>query len=178
MDKKLEHKLLEAAMLGRRVDNDSLVLSDAVLGGALDGSVPLTGGQRALLQASPLTLRRLRQLANARHAAANDRSWHGSAGMLRAAAGSAPLAQLGTEDGYWQMHFIDGQVVLALAAGAPFAADLMDEAVRVSVRDGAGNLIIQGPLDADGELEAAWPFALAPAEHFQAHGARFTVEPA
>lgn len=178
VDKKLEHKLLEAAMLRRRVDNDGLVLPDAVLSAALDGSAPLTQAQRTLLQASPLTLRRLRHLANARHAAANDHAWHGSAGMLRAAAGTEALEQLGTDDGHWHMHFVDGQVVLALAASAPFAAGLLEEGARVSVRDGAGNLIIQGHLDPDGELEAAWPFAMPPAEHFQAHGATFTVEPA
>jgi hypothetical protein len=33
-------------------------------------------------------------------------------------------------------------------------------------------------LDADGECEGAWPFAQAPAAHFQGHGAAFSVVPA
>jgi hypothetical protein len=45
------------------------------------------------------------------------------------------------------------------------------------VRDGSGQRILSGRIDADGECEAAWPFAAAPAAHLQAHGAAFTVTP-
>jgi hypothetical protein len=45
------------------------------------------------------------------------------------------------------------------------------------VLDGAGNTILEGRLDADGECEAAWPFGTAPGSHLQAANAAFTVEP-
>ena len=63
-----QRRLEEAALLARRVEGDRLVLGDAVLVAALDGSRPFTGGERAALQASPLTRRRLRHLALARRA--------------------------------------------------------------------------------------------------------------
>ena len=49
-----------AGMLPLRVEGDGLMLADAVLLQALDGSRPLTHGERAALQASPLTLRQRR----------------------------------------------------------------------------------------------------------------------
>ena len=42
--------------------------------------------------------------------------------------------------------------------------------------DGAGRTILEGRLDADGECEAAWPFAGTPAAHLQAADAAFSVE--
>lgn len=103
---------LQAQLLGRRrVEGDRLMLDDAVLLGALDGSRPLTAGERAALQASPP------------------------------------------------------------------AAMLLQGGQRLRVRDGAGNTVLEGALDSDGELEGPWPFPDAPASHFQHHGARFAVEP-
>jgi hypothetical protein len=145
----------------------------------------LSGGERAALQASPLTTRRLRTLAIERRAglpgAANERAWSGSSGMLRAADSGAALELLCTDDGYWRLHFVDAagarRVILQLVPEAPFAARLLREAALVRVVDGGGAEVLAGRLDPDGECEAAWPFADAPFEHFQRCGARFVVQP-
>ncbi|WP_426113636.1 hypothetical protein [Massilia sp. PWRC2] len=176
----LARKLAGAALLARRVDGDYLVLSDATLCAAIDGSCPLRSAEAQALAGSPLTLRRLRLLADGMRAT----PWSASAGMLRAAASAdSSMAVLETDDGHWALHFVlqDGQwqLVLKLDAAAPFAARLLagDGAPFIEVRDGAGGLLLQGRLDGDGECEQAWPCALAPALHFQQHGARFTVTP-
>jgi hypothetical protein len=173
----LDRKLQAQLLAGRRVDGDRLVLDDAVLLGALDGSRPLTAGERAALQASPLTTRRLRTLADARRAQAAPRRWQGSTGMLRAADSGMALDTLVTDDGAWRLHVVDGRVILQLDPQSPLAATLLRDGQLLRVRDGAGNTVLEGRLDSDGESEAAWPFAEAPAPHFQRHGARFTVEP-
>jgi hypothetical protein len=173
----LERKLRAQLLLAQRVDGDRLMLADDVLDAALDGSRPLTPNERAALAQSPLTMRRLRRLSIERAAQA----WSGSAGMLRAAAGSAALDELATDDGHWALHFLpqggSWQVILKLAADAPFAPQLMREQPMLRVVDGAGDIILQGRLDADGECESAWPFGAAPAPHFQQAGAAFAVEP-
>ena len=171
----LDRKLRERLLLAARKDGDYLVLADATLRAALDGSRRLTPAESAALQASPLTLRRLRQLSS-------EYAWAGSAGMLRAASGHAPLAELVTDDGHWRLHFVeqDGawRVILALDAGAPFASALMRAQPLLRVVDGGGAIALQGRLDADGECETVWPFETPPARHFQLFGARFAVEPA
>ncbi len=183
-DRKLQAKLL----LARRAEGDRLALPDAVLIAAIDGSRVLTANERAALEASPLTVRRLRQLSLERRSAAgapgqaaNDDAWAGSHGMLRAAASGAALSLLVTDDNCWALHFVeDGgrwQVILKLAAEAPFAARLVREKPVVRVTDGGGAIVLQGRLDADGECECAWPFDTAPAPHFQLFGAAFAVEP-
>lgn len=163
------------------------MLADATLLAALDGSRVLTPAERQALAASPLTVRRLRHLSQQRQAAAqavaaNDAYWTGSSGMLRAAASGQALASLVTDDHCWTLHFVaqgdSWQVILALSAQAPFAARLLQEQPMLHVMDGGGALVLQGRLDADGEFETAWPFDAAPARHFQAHGASFTVQPA
>lgn len=181
MKNDMERTLRERLLLARRVEGDRLMLGDAVLRAALDGSRPLTAGERAALQASPLTTRRLRTLALARRAAAID-AWQGSSGMLRAADSGAQLAHLSTDDGFWRLHFVESaqgpRVILQLMPEAPFAARLLQGAAALRVLDGAGEEVLAGRLDPDGECEAAWPFALAPAAHFQRHGAAFSVQPA
>ncbi|MES2317412.1 MAG: hypothetical protein V4631_07930 [Pseudomonadota bacterium] len=179
----IDRKLQEQVLLARRVEGDHLVLADAILLAALDGSRTLTAGERAALSASPLTLRRFRALSTGQRRAAlpaND-AWSGSAGMLRAAADGHPLGALATDDGHWALHFLeqDGawRVILTLAATAPFAARLVREQPMLRVVDGGGAIVLQGSLDADGECESAWPFESAPAMHFHAFGARFAVEP-
>ncbi len=171
-----ERKLQGEALLARRAADDYLVLADATLIAAIDGSRALHAAERAALSASPLTLRRFKVLAQERRAA-----WQGSAGMLRAADSGAALLTLATDDGHWTLHFIeqDGgwQVVLKVDAGAPFAARLLADGAVLTVRDGAGAVILQGSLDSDGECEQAWPMAEVPAAHFQQHGAVFTVAP-
>lgn len=177
----MERKLRERLLLAPRVEGDRLMLGDAVLHAALDGSRPLTAGERAALQASPLTARRLRTLALARRAAAIE-AWQGSTGMLRAADSGVQLFELATDDGFWRLHFVDGEegqrVILQLIPEAPFAPRLLRGAAALRVLDGAGEVVLAGHLDLDGECEAAWPFVLAPAAHFQRYGAAFSVQPA
>jgi hypothetical protein len=181
-----ERRLQERLLLGRRVDGDRLVLADATLRAALDGSRPLTAGERAALQASPLTARRLRQLALEHRAAqatqaaeAKTSGWRGSHGRLRAASSGA-IDALRTDDGWFTLHVVpDGagwRTILQLAADAPFAPALLADRAPLRVVDGAGNTILEGRLDADGECEAAWPFDAPPASHLQAAGAAFAVE--
>lgn len=166
---------LRAALLVAPVANDRLVLADAVLRAALDGSIPLSAGEKAALAASPLTIRRLRHLAQQRAVA-----WQASGGMLRAADSGAPLAELVTDDGCWTLHFIGSavgaRVILQLTPAAPFARQLLAEQPLLRVVDGSGGVVLQGRLDSDGECESTWPFAQAPADHFQHAGAVFAVE--
>lgn len=182
----LDARLRERVLLSRAVPGDRLMLADATLLAALDGTRALTPNERQALAASPLTLRRFRQLSLERRAvaapqAANDAEWRGSSGMLRAASTAEALEALTTDDGYWTLHFLpqDGgwQVILGLSAEAPFAARLLHNRPLLRVIDGGGAIVLQGRLDADGECERAWPFTLAPAPHFQLYGAGFAVEP-
>ncbi|QBE66902.1 hypothetical protein [Pseudoduganella lutea] len=170
----LEARLRERLLLARAVPGDRLMLADATLLAALDGSRPLSPGELQALNGSPVTLRRFRHLALAHRRGA----WQSSTGMLRAADSDA-LSALSTDDRMWTLHFIDAgdgwQVVLALDAAAPHAATLLRERALLRVTDGAGAIVLQGRLDADGECERRWPFAAAPAGHFQQHGATFAV---
>ncbi|MDQ1922462.1 hypothetical protein [Massilia pseudoviolaceinigra] len=178
-----DRKLIARLLLSRRVEGDRLMLGDSVLLAAIHGTHPLSSAELAALRASPLTLRRFRQLAIERGGAraANDDAWSGSAGMLRAASDGADLARLLTDDGHWALHFVaqDGawRLILSLDAAAPFAARLLREQPMLRVVDGGGAILLQGRLDADGEVECGWPFDSAPAPHFQQFGARFAVEP-
>jgi hypothetical protein len=185
----LDARVRERALLTRVVPGDRLMLADATLLAALDGTRALTPNERNALTESPLTLRRFRQLSLERRAAshpqtqaaANDASWTGSAGMLRAASSATSLSSLVTDDGCWTLHFLSQddswQVILSLSADAPFATRLLRERPLLQVTDGGGAIVLQGRLDADGECERGWPFDSAPAPHFQQHGAVFTVAP-
>jgi len=178
----LDSLLQQRLLLARAVPGDRLMLADSTLLAALAGSRVLTAGERQALAGSPLTLRRFRALSHGRRqVAANDESWSGSSGTLRAAAGGPALAELVTDDRCWTLHFLphggDWQVILKLADGAPFAPRLMREQPLISVVDGAGAIILQGRLDADGECEHTWPFSQAPAPHFHQCGAGFSVVP-
>lgn len=185
-DQKLQARLL----LSRAVPGDRLMLADAVMLAALDGSRALTPNERRALQASPLTLRRFRQLSLQRRAAphagseaVDDSAWRGSTGMLRAASSGTALEELVTDDGHWTLHFLPKQqgegwqLILKLEGEAPFAARLLRELPMLRVVDGGGAILLQGRLDADGECERAWPFGTEPMPHFQLYGASFTVEP-
>jgi hypothetical protein len=183
--KALDARLRERVLLARVTPDDRLMLADATLLAALEGSRALTPNERQALKASPLTLRRFRQLSLEHGAttapAANDTHWTGSSGMLRAASTTTVLESLVTDDNYWTLHFLPGgsgwQVILALSAQAPFAVRLLSEQPQLRVIDGGGAIVLQGRLDADGECERAWPFDTAPAPHFQMYGAGFAVEP-
>ena len=182
-------RLRERMLLARAAPGDRLMLADATLLAALDGSRVLTPNERQALAASPLTLRRFRQLSTERRAAgvkpqpqaANDPAWSGSSGMLRAASSAVALESLVTDDGFWTLHFLPQGagwlVILSLSPEAPFAARLLREQGLLRVIDGGGAIVLQGRLDADGECERSWPFATAPAQHFQLYGAGFAVEP-
>jgi hypothetical protein len=166
----LEARLQEQLLLARAVPGDRLMLADATLLQALDGSRALTPAERAALQASPLTLKRFRQLALQRHHAAQPghaTGWNGSQGLLRAAATATALDTLRTQDGYWTLDFAHGQgwnVILALCADAPFAALAVQQGWRVQAR-WRRPADAEGALDDDGECEAAWPHAAAPASY-------------
>jgi hypothetical protein len=184
-------RLRERMLLARAAPGDRLMLADPTLLAALDGSRVLTPNERQALAASPLTLRRFRQLSLERRAAgvqsqsqsqaANDPAWNGSSGMLRAASSAVALESLVTDDNCWTLHFLPQgagwQVILSLSPEAPFAARLLREQGLLRVIDGGGAIVLQGRLDADGECERSWPFAIAPAQHFQLYGAGFAVEP-
>jgi hypothetical protein len=177
-DLQAQRQLQQRLLLARRVEGDRLLLADAVLRAALDGSRALTEAERAALAGSPLTLRRFKTLAQQRQHAAASRAWQASSGMLRAAdAGS--LTRISTDDGHWTLHFVEHEgawrVILALDAAAPFAAGLLRERPMLRVQDGAGATILQGSVDSDGECEGPWPFASAPAHHLQQAGAGFAV---
>lgn len=185
----IERRLQERLLLERRVPGDRLMLDDATLRAALDGSRPLTAGERAALQASPLTLRRLRTLSiegRARAGAgAASAAWDGSAGLLRAAStGASEAGPIVTDDGWWQLHFVRAggawHIVLQLAPQAPFAPALLAAGARVRVCAGLHGTtpILHGRLDDDGECEDGWPFEAAPQAWLQAQGAAFRVEPA
>lgn len=173
----LARRLQAALVTGSRPDGDRLALDDATLAAALDGSRPLTAGERAALQASPLTARRLRQLALERRAQG---AWRGSTGMLRAASGGT-VDRIVSDDGWWTLHFVPDaggwRAILQLDARAPFAADLLARRAPLRVLDAEGATMLAGALDADGECEAAWPFDMAPDAYLQAHGAAFRIEP-
>ena len=77
-----------------------------------------------------------------------------------------------------RLHVVGGRVILQLDPQSPLAGVLLREGRPLRVRDGSGATVLEGVLDSDGECEGPWPFAQAPAPHFQRHGARFTVEPA
>lgn len=184
MHDSLERRLREQALLSARVEGDRLVLGDAVLRAAIDGARALSMQEKAALLASPLTLRRFRALALAarrRPPAANEPCWHGSAGLLRAAATAMALQSLQTDDGHWSLDFLPGdggwRIVLRLDPGAPFAASLLASGVALRVCDGAGATVLRGQLDTDGECESAWPFGDDPARHFLDAGGAFTVAP-
>ncbi|MFL6658429.1 MAG: hypothetical protein ACJ8GW_10185 [Massilia sp.] len=172
-------KLQEQLLLARRVEGDRLMLADEVLLAAIDGSRTLTAAERTALAASPLTLRRFRTLSLDLRRAQD--AWQGSHGLLRAAADDQALTMLATDDGHWNLHFVEQsgawRVILALEAQAPFAARLVREHPMLRVVDGGGAIILQGSLDVDGECEAAWPFETAPGVHFHEFGAGFSVEP-
>lgn len=68
-DDALDARLRERLLLLRAAPDDRLMLADATMLAALDGSRVLTPNERTALQQSPLTLRRFRQLSLQRRAA-------------------------------------------------------------------------------------------------------------
>jgi len=92
--KPMDRRLHEQALLGRRVEGDRLVLDDATLLAALDGSRPLRSAESAALQDSPLTVRRFRQLALERRAAARTGNRPGS--DTGKSTGTGTVAGIGT----------------------------------------------------------------------------------
>lgn len=167
--------------------DDWLVLSDANLIAALDGTEPLSAVEWAGVLDSPLTLRRIQNLANqlAREArgkiasdttsssAANDSYWHHSQGLLLAAATDEPAPTLTTSDGLWSLIFLNAapanqssaptqlqpswQVVLKLNLTDAVGLTIVAKAPEVAVLDGSGATLLIGTLDEDGELVRPWP---------------------
>lgn len=173
----LDAKLQESLLLNRSREGDFLQLSDAVLRAALEGSRPLSANEATQLQASPLTLRRFRHLAL--ELRDKQSQWHASSGIVLAAASGEEDAILHSLDLYWQLQLLQNdetwQVILRLRPSAPFAAQLLHTNVPLELLDGKGQVILRGSLDADGELEAPWPYSQNPIAHFNAHGGSFHV---
>ncbi len=173
----LDSKLQQSLLLNRPREGDCLRLSDAMLRAALEGSRPLSASEIAQLQDSPLTLRRFRHLALERRS--KQAQWHASSGIVLAAASIEDEAILHSLDLYWQLQLLHDadqwQIILRLRPNAPFAAQVLQQHLPLEVLDGKGQVILRGCVDADGELEARWPFAVPPIAHFNANGGSFHV---
>jgi len=193
----MDTAILEQVLLRRLVPGDSVRLADETLRAALDGSRVLNAEQRKALQGSPMTLRRFRALSLERSAATRSSAqsgsvradplprWQGSEGLLLAADSGTVTGPIHTSDGLWSLHFqrdLDDhlQVFLKLDPQAPFAAELVanDAASSrlVDVLDGEGMLLMTGRLDADGELQVAWPYDVLPWVRIAQAGGAFRVE--
>ncbi len=184
---KLAQRLDLSAILNQVREDDRVMLDDHLLLAALDGSRPLSSQERELLQKSPQTLLRFRQLALQARArknsgAANDAQWQSSMGSL---AGVHPVgdeagSRLQSDDQYWCLRFVPDeigwQLTLVLNEQAPFALQIKQSGCALRVLDGKGAILLEGQLDIGGECEARWPFMIEPALHLQQAGARFRIE--
>lgn len=184
---KLAQKLDLSAILNQDREDDRVMLDDHLLLAALDGSRPLSSQERDILQKSPQTLLRFRQLALQARArknsgAANDAQWQSSMGCLgegtivRDALGS----RLQSDDQYWCLLFVPDEVgwqlTLTLNHHAALAVQIKQSGYALRVLDGAGNVLLEGQLDMDGTCEGRWPFLIEPTLHLQQTGARFRIE--
>ena len=200
MGKIVEGKLVRALvaidLIMHRKDEDWLVLSDEVIRAALSGTTPLSPGEMSALMDSPTTLQRMQVLEAERLAAlkgnvvsaANDDSWFGSCGMLLAADSGVTSLSLHTDDMLWMLKSVPAgegcNLILQLNVKHPQddkraqAAKILASGTELAVFDGADVLVMDGILDADGELEKPWPLANElPYAHFMATGGKFTVLP-
>jgi hypothetical protein len=186
-NQKLAQKLDLSVILNRSREDDRVMLDDHLLLAALDGSRPLNGDERQLLQQSPQTLLRFRQLAlqaRARKNAgvANDAQWQSSMGCLRETdAGPRQLSpRLQSDDQYWSLQFVADEVgwqlILSLSDAAPFAHQIKQASSNVRLLDGAGAVLLEGALDIEGECEVRWPYFTEPELHLRQAGARFRIE--
>lgn len=192
MDKTLR-SLLNKALINHYKEDDWLVLSDASLTAALNGSDPLTREEYAALLRSPMTLRRMTVLYSGMKGvqetpeplvAANDAEfWADSRFVLRAAdsEGDSGWAELTSESGLWRLRLSPAgrgwMLTLELLAKAhPTAASLL-EGRRVALVDGQGRTLLEGALDADGRLQDDWCLDGSPAEHFRSTRGGFEVRP-
>ena len=170
---------------------DYLVLADRTLNAALDGTRALRQSEWKALLESPLTLRRMRVLEAMRLArvqttagpvdAANDDVWRPSQGLLRAAADmSDGNFSQASEDGRWMLYALktgaETRLVLKLQAQAEHADIWMAARPEVAVLDGAGNTLLLGALDEDGEVHGPWVQDTDVRSHLAAHGHRWLVE--
>lgn len=76
--------------------------------------------------------------------------------------------------GWWSLIFLleDGgyQMILKLNNQAPFFEEVICRKIKVSLHDGAGQLLLEGELDEDGELEKTWSLSVNPYDHFLTTG--------
>lgn len=196
MEGKLVRALVAKDLSMHHKDEDWLVLSDEVLREALSGAIPLSREEMTALMDSPITLRRMQILEAERLAAhkdsevlaANDDSWFGSCGMLLAADSGVTSLSLHTDDMLWMLKSVPAgegcNLILQLNLKHPQddkraqAAKILASCTELAVFDGADVLVMDGVLDADGELEKPWPLpSESPYEHFMAAGGKFTVLP-
>ncbi len=185
---KLAQRLDLSAILNHVREDDRVMLDDHLLLAALDVSRPLSSQERELLQKSPQTLLRFRQLALQARArkssgAANDAQWQSSMGSLAGVhpgGGGEAGSRLQSDDQYWCLQFvadeIGWQLTLALNEQAPFALQIKQSGCVLRVLDGKGAILLEGQLDIGGECEGRWPFMTEPALHLQQAGARFRIE--
>lgn len=183
----------------RHKPGDYLVLDDATLRAALDNTRPLLHAEWRALIDSPLTLKRVGHLLGqsaqsagiskpqpgslpapqAKAIAANDAVFATSTTMLRAAAGVHPAPTLTSDDGRWTITFgRDGarwHMVLTLNPDDQDADVWMAARPTVAVLDGAGNTLLLGELDDDGEVEGPWRPEVAPLAYLASHGGLWQV---
>jgi len=71
---------------------------------------------------------------------------------------------------FWSLVFLldDGgyQMILKLNQQAPFFQEMICCDRRIVLRDGTGQVLIEGVLDEDGELEVSWTLPVNPYNHF------------
>ncbi|WP_051279474.1 hypothetical protein [Chitinilyticum aquatile] len=181
----LSRAIVTKGLLNRSKPGDYLVLSDETLLAAIENRHPLNRTEWSALLESPITLRRFQVLAaeigskKAIPSASNDAFWRDSEGLLMAADSGEAARALSTEDGWWRLAFLDAlegyRMVLQLDMSSPIAPYALRN--PWALLDGEGQLIVQGWLDDDGELEAPWPLASAPYPYFMEKGGRFRVRP-
>ncbi len=177
---KSERILYETLLLQPRA-NDSLVVNDAALLAAIERRKPLSKQQAQQLAASPLTLRRFRQLCLQQKQAAS--LWQHSEGTLMAAASEDALESLTTEDGLWRLYFMYSaedriSLIVKCLGDTPLIEDLWQRQCQIQVLDKQGKLLCSGILDDDAEFRGEWPMPESPRTHFQASGSVFYVRPA
>ena len=184
-------RLAMESLLQAHKPGDYLVLADTTLNAALGGTRPLRESEWTALLDSPLTLRRLRVLEAQRMArsqataeapsAANDEVWRPSQGVLRAAADlSDGNFSQSSEDGRWMLYALktgsETRLVLKLQSQAEHADVWMAAHPEVAVVDGAGNTLLLGELDEDGEVHGPWVYSTDLRSHLAVNGHRWVVE--
>jgi hypothetical protein len=187
----IQDRLAMEALLRDHKPGDYLVLADAILNSALDGTRPLRQSEWEALLDSPLTLGRMRVLEARRQGASkpaavtmqasNDDVLRPSHWVLRAAADvSDGSFSQSSEDGSWMLYAettgSKTELVLKLQAQSEHADKWMAKRPTVQVLDGAGNELLTGELDKHGEVRGPFMYGTDLRSHLAAHGHRMNVK--